>query len=106
MKGGETMMKEQDPLNVGKNVYKLVMENDRVRVLDLFLKQGDKVAMHYHPDHVIYVLNGGKAKLTSSGKTDVMDMKSGQAIFLKALSHDAENTGKTDLHLLVVELKK
>lgn len=99
-------MKEQDPLNVGKNVYKLVMENDRVRVLDLFLKQGDKVAMHYHPDHVIYVLNGGKAKLTSSGKTDVMDMKSGQAIFLKALSHDAENTGKTDLHLLVVELKK
>ena len=92
-------------MKVAKNVYKLVMENDRVRVLDLFLKPGDKAAMHYHPDHVVYVLNGGKAKLTSSGKTDGMDMKSGQAIFLKALSHDAENTGKTDLHLLVVELK-
>ena len=100
------MEKKLDPLNVGKNVYKLVMENDRVRVLDLFLKQGDKVAMHYHPDHLIYVLNGGKAKITSSGKTDVMDMKNGQALFLKAQSHDAENTGKTDLHLLVVELKK
>ena len=100
------MEKKLDPLNVGKNAYKLVMENDRVRVLDLFLKQGDKVAMHHHPDHLIYVLNGGKAKITSSGKTDVMDMKNGQALFLKAQSHDAENTGKTDLHLLVVELKK
>jgi quercetin dioxygenase-like cupin family protein len=96
----------QDPLKAGKGFYKLVMENDRVRVLDLSLKPGDKVAMHHHPDHVIYVLNGGKAKLTSSGKTDVMDMKNGLAIFLNALSHDAENTGKTDLHLLVVELKK
>ena len=93
-------------MKVGKNLYKLVMENDRVRVLDLFLKPGEKVAMHYHPDHLIYVLNGGKAKLTSSGKTDVMDMKSSQTIFLKAQSHDAENTGKTDLHLLVIELKK
>jgi quercetin dioxygenase-like cupin family protein len=103
--GGGIIEKTQDPLKVAKNVYKLVLENDRVRVLDLFLKPGDKAAMHYHPDHVIYVLNGGKAKLTSSGKTDVMDMKSGQGIFLKAQSHDAENTGKTDLHLLVVELK-
>ena len=37
---------------------------------------------------------------------DVLDMKTGQAIFLKALAHEAENIGKTDLHLLVVELKK
>jgi len=95
-----------DPLTVAKNVYKLVMENERVRVLDLFLRPGDKAVMHYHHDHVVYVLNGGTARLMSSGKTDVMDMKNGQAIFLNAQSHDAENTGKTDLHLLVVELKK
>jgi len=96
----------QDPLKVANNVYKFVMENDRVRVLDVFLKPGDKAAMHHHPDHVVYVLNGGEAKLTSSGKTDVMDLKNGQAMFLRAQSHDTENTGKTDLHLLVVELKK
>jgi quercetin dioxygenase-like cupin family protein len=82
------------------------MESDCVHVLDLFLKPGDKAAMHYHPDHIVYVLNGGKPKLTSSGKTEVMDMKNGQAIFLKAQTHEAENTGSTDLHLLVVELKK
>ena len=31
--------------------------------------------MHHHPDHVVYVLEGGKMKLTSEGKTDVLDLK-------------------------------
>ena len=97
---------EKDPLKVAKNVYKFVMENDRVRVLEVQFKPGEKAAMHTHPDHVVYVLKGGKAKMTSSGKTDTLDLKTGQAIFLKAQSHEAENTGKTDLDLLVVELKK
>jgi mannose-6-phosphate isomerase-like protein (cupin superfamily) len=103
--GGGITEKAQDPLKAAKNAYKFIMENDRVRVLQVQLKPGDKAAMHHHPDHVVYVLKGGRAKMTSSGKTDVLDMKAGQAIFLKAQSHEAENTGKTDLDLLVVELK-
>jgi quercetin dioxygenase-like cupin family protein len=93
-------------LKVAKNVYSLVMENDRVRVLEVKIKPGDKAVMHHHPDHVVYVLKGGKAKLTSSGKTDVLEMKAGQAMFIKAQSHETENTGKTDIDLIVVELKK
>jgi quercetin dioxygenase-like cupin family protein len=81
------------------------LENDRVRVLDVMFKPGGKEAMHSHPDHVICVLTGGRMKVTSSGRAQVMDMKSGEAIFLKAQSHEAENIGKTDVHLLVVELK-
>jgi quercetin dioxygenase-like cupin family protein len=76
-----------------------------VRVLGVLFKPNDKAAMHSHPDHVVYVLKGGKLKLTSSGKTDVLDLKTGQAMFFKAQSHEAENTGKTDVDLLVVELK-
>ena len=67
-----------DPLKVAGNVYKLNMENDRVRVLNLTLKPGDKAVMHHHPDHVVYVLKGGKGKLTSQDKTDVLDMKTGE----------------------------
>ena len=100
------MEKSRDPMKVAKNVYKFIMENDRVRVLEASFKPGDKAIMHDHPDHVVYVLNDGKINLKSSGKTDVLDLKRGQAIFIKAQSHEAENTGKTDLHLLVVELKK
>ena len=84
---------------------KVVLENDRVRVLDVQFKPKEKAAMHTHPDHVVYVLKGGKLKITTSGKTDVLDLKTGQAIFFQALSHEVENTGKTDVQLFVVELK-
>jgi beta-alanine degradation protein BauB len=95
-----------DPLDVASNVYKLKMENDRVRVFDVTFKIGDKAVMHHHPDHVVYVLEGGKMKLTSEGKTDILDLKDDDAMFLNAQSHEAENIGQSTLELLVVELKK
>jgi quercetin dioxygenase-like cupin family protein len=101
-------MKENmlNPLEVAGNVYKFKMENDRVRVLNPTFKPGDKAVMHHHPDHVVYVLKGNKMKLTSQGKTDVLDLKTGDTIFIKAQSHEAENIGQTTLDLSVVELKK
>ncbi len=101
-------MKENmlNPLEVAGSVYKFKMENDRVRVLNPTFKPGDKAVMHHHPDHVVYVLAAGKMKLTSMGKTDVLDLKAGDAIFINAQSHEAENIGQTTLDLLVVELKK
>ncbi len=96
-----------DPMDVASNVYKFLMENDRVRVLNVTFQPGDKAKMHYHPDHVVYVLKGGKIKLmTSDGKTDTSDLKTGSALFLDAQSHEAENVGDSVLDLVVVELKK
>lgn len=94
-----------DPLVAAHNVYKFVMENDRVRVLQVTFKPGDTAKMHHHPDHVVYALRGGKLKLTSGGKTSEIGMESGQALFLKAQDHEATNTGKTTVDLIVVELK-
>lgn len=84
----------------------MILENDRVRVVDTLFKPDDKTPMHSHPDHVVYVLKGGKLKITTSGKTNMFDLKTGQATFFKAQSHEVENTGKTDVDLRVVELKK
>ena len=95
-----------NPLEVAANVYTFKMENDRVRVLNVTFKPGDKAVMHHHPDHVVYVLEGGKMKLTSQGKTDIFDLKTGETLFLNAQSHEAENIGQTTFDLLVVELKK
>jgi len=95
-----------DPLKVASNAYKFVMENDRVRVLEVNIKKDDKAAMHHHPDHVVYVLKGGKATLTSEGKTDTLDLKKGQAFFMNAQNHETKNVGNSELDLLVIELKK
>jgi beta-alanine degradation protein BauB len=99
--------KKSDPLQVAANVYSLVMENEHVRVLDVPFKPGAKAAMHYHPNHVIYVLAGGSVKIsTPDGKNMNFDLKAGQAIWMEAGQHAAENTGSNEVHNLVVELKK
>jgi beta-alanine degradation protein BauB len=96
-----------DALKAASNVSKLIMENDRVRVIDARFKPGIKAAMHSHPDHVLYIFNDGKMKITpSNGKPQIMDLKTGQVIWMDATSHEAENLGKTDVHMLVVELKE
>ena len=95
-----------DPMNAASNVYKFLDENERVRVLEVDFKPGDKANMHHHPEHVVYVLKGGKLKLTSEGKTQELDLKQGSVVFLKEQNHEATNVGKSEIDLLVVELKK
>ncbi len=95
-----------DAMRAASNVYGLVMENDRVRVLRVVFKPGDRAPMHHHPDHTIYVVKGGKLDLTSPlGKTESMELRSGKAIFMESQSHEATNVGDTDIELIVVELK-
>ncbi len=96
----------RDPTDVASNVYNFVMENDRVRVLQATFEPGDKAVMHHHPDHVVYVLKGGKLRLTSEGKTNDMDLEPSKALFLNEQTHEAENIGDKTVDLLVVELKK
>lgn len=101
------MMKmDMDPLVAASNVYKLLNENDRVRVLEVVFKPGDVAKMHHHPDHVVYALSGGKMSLTSEGKTQEMEIKTGAVMFLNAQDHEAKNIGDSTLDLLVVELKR
>jgi quercetin dioxygenase-like cupin family protein len=102
--GGE--MDKMDPMKAAANVSKHIMENDRVRVLEATFKPGDVAKTHHHPDHVMYVLKGGKLKMSSEGKTNEMDLTAGQAVFLKAQDHEVENIGKTTVDIIVVELKK
>ena len=97
---------EMDPLMTASNVYKLLNENDKVRVLEVTFKPNDVAKMHHHPDHVVYALKGGKMRLTSGGKTQEMEIKPGQVMFLDAQDHEATNIGDTTLDLLVLELKK
>jgi beta-alanine degradation protein BauB len=98
--------KSTDPLKVAGNVYSLVMENDRVRVLHARFKPGAMAIMHSHPDHVIYVLADGKIKITTpDGKSMDADLKTGQAMWMPAGQHAAENVGKKEAHNLVIELK-
>ena len=96
-----------DPAIAAKDVYKLVMENDRVRVFDVRFKPGQKAVMHRHPDHVVYILVDGKFKITlPDGNSQEFPLKAGQALWMGAGPHATENVGTTEAHNLVVELKE
>jgi beta-alanine degradation protein BauB len=97
----------QDPLKVGPHIYKKILENGRVRMMEVTFAPGDSIAMHAHPDHAVYTITGGKLRVTTSdGTTQVADLKAGDSIWFPAVVHGAKNIGDTSLKLLVVELKE
>ena len=97
----------QDPVKVAPKMNKVLMDNPRVRVLEVTLKPGDKMPMHSHPDNVLYVLGGGMTRSTDSkGKSTDHTYKGGECLFRKGETHAVENTGKTTTHVLNIELKK
>ena len=78
-----------------------------MRVLDARLKPGQKIPMLARPNRVIYAITGGTAKLTGSdGKTTTSTRKAGEVWWRDADSVAVENTGKREIHSLVIELKK
>ena len=97
-----------DVLKAAAKAYKLLMENEKVRVLDLHLKSGEKAPMHNHPhDNVVYVLKNARFRLVfSNGKSGEFDLKSGETLWMEAGSHSTENIGTSPGHNIVVELKK
>jgi len=103
-----TGMNTPDVLKSAANAYKLLMENEKVRVMDMHLKPGEKAPMHNHPDdHVVYVMNNAKFRLTfTDGRSNEFDLHAGQAFWMDAGSHATENVGRSDGHNLVLEIKK
>ena len=103
---GRTTM-AQDPVKLSPDSYKVVLENDSVRVINVSVKVGEKAAMHAHPDYAAYVTSGGKVKFTyPDGKSKEVELKAGETTWSKAETHATENVGKTDAKLVIFELKK
>lgn len=97
----------QDPLEVADpETYQLKFENERVRVMELNLKPGSSIPEHSHPDHFVYILSGGKLKLTHpDGTVAEVEGKEGQVMWLPAETHSTVNIGDTEVKAVVVELK-
>jgi quercetin dioxygenase-like cupin family protein len=97
-----------DVLEVTNSGYNLLMENEKVRVMEMRLKPGQKSPMHNHPnDHVVYVFKDAKFKLSfPDGNSAEFELNEGQALWIEAGPHETENIGSTEGHNLVIETKK
>jgi quercetin dioxygenase-like cupin family protein len=87
--------------------FKLLLENDHVRVLQYTLLPGALDHWHTHPPRVGYVLSGAKIRVTEAdGSTHDYDEKTGDTYWGDfSPLHDTLNIGTTPYIALLVEVK-
>lgn len=96
----------QDAVSVAPTVFKKVLENERIRVLEATYRPGTKVPAHSHPEHLFYMLSGGTLVMRPAGRTAYeMPFKAGEALYLPAQTRATENDGNATVRALIVELK-
>ena len=94
-----------DPVASNPEHYKVVFENERVRVLEYTDQPGEKTTPHQHPDSVMYTLSTFRRLLVSGEAQREVEMVAGLVGWLPAQEHHGENIGSTPTHVLFVELK-
>ncbi len=95
-----------DPVATNPEHYRVVFENDRVRVLEYVDEPGQHTKPHRHPDSVMYTLTSFRRRLVSGGQERDVELTAGSVGWLPAQEHSGENTGDTPTHVVFVELKE
>jgi quercetin dioxygenase-like cupin family protein len=96
----------QDPLTVDPGHYKVLLENDHVRVLKIKYGAHEKSVLHEHPDAVAVFLTDSDAKFTSpDGTSTPASRKAGEVQFAPSGKHLPENVGDKPFEVVLVELK-
>ncbi|HYQ48543.1 MAG TPA: hypothetical protein VEP69_05720 [Thermodesulfovibrionales bacterium] len=97
----------EDLAKVMPDDVKVIVDNDRVRVLDVLHIPGAKEPMHSHPAYVAVYLSSTRVKVTTpDGKSVEKERKAGEVSWSEGVTHTVENVGSSDQHVIVIELKK
>jgi len=99
-------MYDVDPAVTDPALYKVVFENERVRVLEYHDRPGDKTHPHHHPDSVMITLSGFQRRISAGGRLVDVELPAGQVRWVGAQEHSGENTGSTETRTIFVELKE
>src|SRR3954447_16745741 len=95
-----------DPTVTDPDKYRVIFENDRVRVLEYRDAPGDRTSPHHHPDSFMYTLSSFSRRLVHGDRETDVQLPAGRATWLSEQDHCGENTGDTETHVLFVELKE
>ncbi len=83
-----------------------LLENERVDVVRMVSKPGDKGAMKPRPDQVLYIIQGAKVRFHyPDGNTEETVWKTGDVVYLEANNRQTENIDTKDLDYISVHLK-
>lgn len=94
-----------DPTITNPEHYRVIFENEKVRVLEYTDQPGDRTTPHAHPDSVMYTLSSFRRRLVTGETQREVELESGTVGWLPAQQHHGENIGETPTHVVFVELK-
>lgn len=97
----------QDPVKAAPATHKVLLENDRVRVLDIHVPARGRALMHSHPTgYVAVAMTDCRMRFTfPGGKTSETTLHAGDVVWRDPVTHSAENLGASECHVLNVEPK-
>ena len=94
----------QDAMQYGVKHLRVLAENDKARVLKYTPERGNKTPLHSHPASVLYIIRGGRIRVTmADGSTVEAELKSGDALLRGPVTHSDE--ALDDLEVVLIELK-
>ena len=103
-----------DAMLAAPDHHEVLLENDRVRVLDTRLAPGERTPIHTHASSAaLYVMSWSDFLRRDANGNIIVDSRSwdrqpaiGEALWLPPLPpHSVENIGTRELRLIAVELK-
>ena len=95
-----------DPVALDPDMFDVLLENERVRVLETRIAPGKGHGMHWHPEHLIYTLSPYQVQDTfTDGSTKRIERVAGELLWGYELIHAMDNIGETSAHALIIELK-
>jgi len=96
----------QDPVEVSPEIYKLILVNDQVRVIEYQAKPGQTDKMHSFPQRLAYTLTPVKLRVMApDGSISQIEATEGEVYWLGPVTHSIENIGNTEAKMLIVEIK-
>jgi quercetin dioxygenase-like cupin family protein len=106
---GASRAQAQDPVQTQSKSFRVVLENENVRVLEFVSRPGQElcgVGKHSHPAHLTVALSDAKVRVTlPDGKRIIAGNKPGDVFWSEAETHSTENIGGNNIRALIVEIK-
>jgi hypothetical protein len=96
----------QDPAHTDGDKYKVLLDNQHVRVLEYTDRPGERTHLHRHPAFVVYALGPFQRALHfPDGRVARREFKAGDVLYSGGEMHVGENVGTTPTRVLMVEIK-
>jgi hypothetical protein len=100
------VLASHDPADTDGDLYKVIFENDRVRVLEYHDQPGDRTHPHRHPDSIMFTLSSFRRRTADGDRSVDVDIPAGTVRWVGAQQHSGQNIGDTRTHCIFMELKE